>query len=111
MQESLFEHFKSEGHSGFLGNVSITPIDKAGITDSKNRKNYRIRALKPYALLGLNIEDCVGPILRKSIHVGGGLTFFVFFGILFRTGTDLGQDFSGMKYVLLHLLYFLFPYC
>ena len=32
-QEHLFEHFKSEGHSGFLGNVSITFIDK---TDGKD---------------------------------------------------------------------------
>ena len=27
MQEHLFEHFKSEGHGGFLGNASITLID------------------------------------------------------------------------------------
>ena len=32
MQEHLFDHFKSEGHSDFLGNVSITLIDK---TDGK----------------------------------------------------------------------------
>ena len=29
MQVLLFEHFKSEGRSGFLGNFSITFIDKA----------------------------------------------------------------------------------
>ena len=39
MLEHLFEHFKSEGHSGFLGNVSITLIDK---TDGKILKGERI---------------------------------------------------------------------
>ena len=39
MQEHLFEHFKSEGHSGFLGNVSITIIDK---TDGKDPKSIEI---------------------------------------------------------------------
>ena len=39
-QEHLFEHFKSEGHIAFLGNVSITLIDKADGKDPKRRKNY-----------------------------------------------------------------------
>ena len=58
MQEHLFEYFKSEGHSGFLGNVSITLIDK---TDGKDPKgeNYWIRTLKTYTPCGLNIEDSV----------------------------------------------------
>ena len=55
MQEHLFEHFKSEGHSGFLGNVSITLMGK----DPKRRENYWMRTLKTYALYGLNIEDSV----------------------------------------------------
>ena len=38
MQEHLFEHFKSEGHSGFFGNVFITFIDKADDKDHKKRK-------------------------------------------------------------------------
>ena len=29
MQEHIFEHFNSEGHTGFLENVSVTFIDKA----------------------------------------------------------------------------------
>ena len=33
MQEHIFEHFNSEGHTGFLENVSVTFIDK---TDSQN---------------------------------------------------------------------------
>ena len=52
---NFFEHFKSEGHSGFLGNVSITLMGK----DPKRRKNYWMRTLKTYALFGLNIEDSV----------------------------------------------------
>ena len=40
MQEYLFEHFKCEGHSGFLGNVSITLIDKTDRKDPKRRENY-----------------------------------------------------------------------
>ena len=42
-QEHLFEHFKREGHSGFLGNVFITLIDKADGKDSKRRENYWMR--------------------------------------------------------------------
>ena len=33
MQQHLFEHFSSEGHSGFLDDISIIFIDK---TDPKN---------------------------------------------------------------------------
>ena len=39
MQEHLFENFKSKGHSGFLGNVSIILIDK---TDGKVLKGEKI---------------------------------------------------------------------
>ena len=59
MQEHLFEHFKSEDHSGFLGNVSITLIDKTDGKESKRRENYWMRTLKTYAPFGLNIEDSV----------------------------------------------------
>ena len=59
MQEYLFEHFKSEVHSGFLPNVSITLIDKIDGKDPKRRKNYWMRTLKTYAPFGLNIEDSV----------------------------------------------------
>ena len=59
MQEHLFEHFKREGHSGFLGNVSITLIDKTDGKYPKKRKNYRMRTLKTYAPFGPNIEDSV----------------------------------------------------
>ena len=46
MQEHLFEHFKSESHSGFLGIVSITFIDKTDDKDPKKRENYQMWALK-----------------------------------------------------------------
>ena len=46
MQENLFEHFKSEGHCRFLGNVSITLIDKTDSKDPKRRQNYWMRRLK-----------------------------------------------------------------
>ena len=37
MQEYLFEHFKSKGHSDFLSNVSITLIDMIDGKDPKRR--------------------------------------------------------------------------
>ena len=57
MQEHILEHSNSEGHTGFLENVSVTFIDK---TDSQNpgkRKNYWIHNLKtmvPWGLDNLN---------------------------------------------------------
>ena len=59
MQEHLFEHFKSKDHSAFLGNVSITLIDKTDGKHSKRRENYWMRGLKIYAPFGLHIEDSV----------------------------------------------------
>ena len=58
-QGHLFEHFKSKGHSGFLGNVSITLIDKRDGKDCKRRENYWMRTLKTYAPFELNIADIV----------------------------------------------------
>ena len=110
MYEHFFEHFKSEGHSGFLGNVSITLIDKTDCKDPKRRENYWMRTLKTYAPFGLNIEDSVLPIACRSINVIGGLTCLVFSGRLVRPVTDSGQGFSDMAYIILYFLYFLFPY-
>ena len=59
MQEHLFEHFKSEYHNGFLGNDSITLIDKIDGKDSRRRENYWMQTLKTYAPFGLNIGDSV----------------------------------------------------
>ena len=59
MQEYSFEHFKSEGHSSFLGSVSMALIDKTDGKDAKKRENYWMRTLKTYASFALNIEDGV----------------------------------------------------
>ena len=56
MQEHLFEHFKNEAHSGFLGNVSITLIDKTDGKDAKRRENYRKRHSKPMLHLDLILK-------------------------------------------------------
>ena len=37
MQQHLYEHFYSEVHNGFLGNVSISLIDKTDGSQSKKR--------------------------------------------------------------------------
>ena len=90
MQEHLFEYFKIDGHSGFLGNVSVTLIDKTDGKNPKRRENCWIRILKTYAPFGLNIEVSVWPIPCRSINVTGGFTCLIFFGILVRPGTDFG---------------------
>ena len=57
MQEYLFEHFNTDGHSGFLNNVTITLIDKTDGKDPTKREYYWTRILKTYTPTGLNIED------------------------------------------------------
>ena len=59
MQEHLYEHFYSEGHNRFLGNVSISLIDKTDGFQPKKRENYRMRTLKTLAPLGLNAESAI----------------------------------------------------
>ena len=59
MQEHLFKHFNSNGHDGFLKNVSIILIDKTDGKDPKKREYYWQRTLKTYTPFGLNIEDSV----------------------------------------------------
>ena len=56
MQEHLLEHFKSEGHSGFLRNVSIILVDKTDGKDPKKRENYWIRTLKTLLHLDLILK-------------------------------------------------------
>ena len=56
MQEHLFDHFKNECHSGFLGNVSKTIIDKTNGGDPKMKEN------KKY--------NCSGPPVIKNQRVG-----------------------------------------
>ena len=104
-QEHLFEHFKSEGHIAFLGNVSITLIDKTDGKDPKRRENYWMRTLKTYAPFGLNIEDSVWPIPCRSKMFLMGLPAWNFIGILIIPGTDLRQDFSDMAFICLNFFY------
>ena len=98
-QEHLFEHFKSEGHSGFLANVSITLIDKTDGKDPNRRENYWMRTRKTYAPFGLNTEDSVWPIPCRSKMFLVGLPVWYLFGILVRPGTDLEQEFLDMAYI------------
>ena len=53
LQQHLYEHIYSEGHNGFLGNISISLIDKTNGFQPKKRENYWMRTLKTLAPLGL----------------------------------------------------------
>ena len=55
-----------------------------------------MKILEAYAIFGLKIEGSVLPIPCGSINVTVGLLFDIFFGILVRQGTALGQDLSDM---------------
>ena len=59
MQQHLYEHFYSGSHNGFLGNISISLIDKTDGFQPKKRESYWMRTLKTVAPLGLNIESSV----------------------------------------------------
>ena len=59
MQQHLYEHFYREGHNGFLGNASVSLIDKTDGFQSKKRENYWMRNLKTLAPLEHNVESAV----------------------------------------------------
>ena len=59
MQQHLCEHCYSESHGGFLGNVSISLIDKIHGFQPIKRENYWMRTLKTLAPLRLNDESAV----------------------------------------------------
>ena len=59
MQQHLYDYFYSEGHYGFLGNVSISLIDKTDDFQPKKRENYSMRILKALVPLALNVESAV----------------------------------------------------
>ena len=40
MQEYLYKHFKSEGHTEFLDDISVTLIDKTDSSNLTKRENY-----------------------------------------------------------------------
>ena len=49
MREHIFEHFNSEGHTGFLENVSTAFIDKTDSQNPEKRENYWIYTLTHYS--------------------------------------------------------------
>ena len=59
MQEYLYSHFESEGHKGFLGDVSITVIDKTDGSNPTNRETENVwrHALKTLVRYALNVEN------------------------------------------------------
>ena len=57
MQQHLFEHFSSEGHSNFLDDVSIIFIDKTDPKGPNKREHYWRHTHKTMASYGLNAED------------------------------------------------------
>ena len=57
MQEYLYSHFESEGHNGFLEDVSIALIDKTDGSDPTKRETFWMHTLKTLAPYGLNVED------------------------------------------------------
>ena len=59
MQQHLYKHFYSEGHNGFLENVSISLIDETDRFQPKKRENYSMRTLKTLASLGINVENAL----------------------------------------------------
>ena len=57
MREHIFEHFNSEGHTGFLENVSVTFIDNTDWQNPEKRENNWIHTLKTMLPQGLNIRN------------------------------------------------------
>ena len=57
MQQHLFDHFSSEGHSRFLDELRIVFIDKTDPKDPNQRERYWRHTLKTMAPDGLNVED------------------------------------------------------
>ena len=55
MQQHLFEHFSSEGHTSILDDVSIIFTDKTDPKDPNKREHYWRHILKTMAPQGLNV--------------------------------------------------------
>ena len=48
------------GHSGFLNDISVTPVYQTDWKDPTKREDYQIYTIKTKTPLGLNVED--GPL-------------------------------------------------
>ena len=59
MQENLYRHFSSPGHTEFLNDVSVTLIHKMNRSDSNKREDYWMKTLKTVAPHCFDIEDSV----------------------------------------------------
>ena len=59
MQEYLYRHFESEGHTEFLDDVSVTLIGKTDWSNPTKRDNYWMQTLKTFAPYGLNVVDSI----------------------------------------------------
>ena len=57
MQEYLYSHFESEGHNGFLENVSTTLIYKTDGSDPTIRETFWMHTLKKLTPYGHNVEN------------------------------------------------------
>ena len=58
MQQHLFEHFHSPGHTSFI-DVCITLIDKTDPFIPNKREDYWRQILKTLAPHGINVEECI----------------------------------------------------
>ena len=54
MQEHLYRHFSSLGHTGSLNDVSVTWIDKTDWSEPKKREGYGMETLKTMKRYFLN---------------------------------------------------------
>ena len=68
MQQHLFNHFCTSGHTGFIENVSITFIDKTDPSDPLNREDYWRCTLKNMPPFGLNIEKKMFNVISPYIY-------------------------------------------
>ena len=72
MQEYLYSHFQSQGHNGFLENVSITLIDKTDYSNPTKRETFWINTFKALATYGFNVENGI----LNSAAMSSGNNFF-----------------------------------
>ena len=59
MQEHLYKHFQSEGHTEFLDDVSITLADKTDVSAPTKRENYWMRTRTTFPPYSLNDVDSI----------------------------------------------------